>query len=126
MSKLVWGQRHDPLRLFGRRLVLIALLVVIAVAIPGVWGVYKKERESRVLRAEAEAQLADLSQRRAQLEADISKLKTPRGMEETLRAQYRLAKNGEGLIIIVDPSTPVPAKATSTVMEWFNKAFSWW
>lgn len=126
MTRLVWGQRRNPLKLFGKRLALLLLLALVALAASGVWGVYKKERESRALRMEAEAQLADLAGRKAQLEADIAKLKTPRGMEEALREQYRLAKSGEGLIVIVDPPTPVPIEATSTVMEWFNKTFTWW
>ncbi|OGG71202.1 hypothetical protein A3F27_02855 [Candidatus Kaiserbacteria bacterium RIFCSPHIGHO2_12_FULL_53_13] len=119
-------QRRDPLRLFGRRLLLLALLGVVVAAFSGVWGVYRKERESKALRVEAEAQLADLSQRRIQLEADILKLKTSRGMEEILREQYRLAKSGEGLVIIVDPPTSAPTEDTSPVMEWFSRAFSWW
>lgn len=121
-----FGQRHNPLRLFGKRLLLLVLLVLVGIAISGVWGVYRKERESRALRAEAEAQLADLSTRKAQLEADIAKLKTKRGVEESLREQYRLVKSGEGLIVIVDPATPTPVTTTSPVMEWFNKTFSWW
>jgi len=119
-------QRRDPLRLFGRRLLLATLFVLVILAASGVWGVYRKEHESRILRTQAEAQLADLSERRAQLEADIAKLKTPRGMEETLREQYQLAKSGEGLVIIVDSPTPAPTQATSSVMEWFNRALSWW
>ena len=77
------------------------------------------------LRKEAEIQLADLAKRRAQLETDIEKLKTPRGMEEALREQYRLAKTGEHLIIIVDPPTSSPIEATSSVMEWFQNSLSW-
>ena len=121
-----FGQPRNPLKLFGKRLALLLLLTLVIVAISGVWGVYKKERESRALRAEAETRLTDLASRKAQLEADIAKLKTPRGMEEVLREQYRLAKSGEGLIVIVDPPTPVPTEATSTMMEWFQKTLSWW
>ena len=126
MSKLVWGQRRDPLRLIGKRLFLILLFILVGAAISGVWKVYRKEQESFALRREAEIQLEDLSKRRAQLETDIEKLKTPRGMEEALREQYRLAKTGEHLIIIVDPQTPAPLEATSSVMEWFQKTLSWW
>ena len=121
-----FGQRRDPLRLFGRRILMLALLVLAVVRSIGVWGVYQKERESRSLRADSEAQLADLKSRKAQLETDIAKLKTDRGMEAALREQYQLAKSGEGLIVIVDPPTPQPIATTSTMMQWFQKSLSWW
>jgi len=121
-----FNQRRDPLRLLGKRLLLILLFVLVIIAISGVWKAYRKEQESLSLRQEAEIQLADIAKRRAQLEADIAKLNTTRGMEEALREQYRLAKTGEHLIIIVDPPTPAPIVATSSVMEWFQKTLNWW
>ena len=126
MSNLVGGQRRDPLRLFGKRLLLVLLFLLVVVAISGVWKAYRKERESLSLRREAEVQLADIAKRKAQLEADITKLNTPRGMEDALREQYLLAKSGENLIIIVDPPTPTPIQATSSVMEWFQRTFWNW
>lgn len=126
MSNLVWGQRRNPLRLIGKRLLLMVLFALVVVAISGVWKVFRKEQESMVLRREAEIQLADLDKRRAQLEADITKLKTSRGMEEVLREQYNLAKSGERMIVIVDPPAPPPAAPTSPVMKWFKKTLSWW
>src|SRR3989338_1083989 len=121
-----FGQKRNPLRLLGKRVILLSLLALVVAAASGVWGIYKKERGSRELRTEAEVKLADLEVRKTQLEEDIEKLKTPRGMEEALREQYRLAKNGEGLIIIVEQSSSASTQATSTVMQWFNKAFLWW
>ena len=121
-----FNQRRDPLRLIGKRLFLISLFLLVGVAVSGVGKVYRKERESMSLRAEAERQLEDLSTRRVQLEEDIEKLKTPRGMEEALRERYRLAKSGENLIIIVNPPASLPIETTSSVMEWFQKTLSWW
>ena len=119
-------QRRDPLRLIGKRLLLICLLALVIVAVSSVWKVYRKAQESMSLRKEAEAQLLDLDKRRTQLETDITKLKTSRGMEETLREQYGLAKSGEHVIVIVDSPTPAPVPETSPVMEWFQKTLSWW
>jgi len=126
MSNLVWGQRQDPLRLFGKRLLLVLLFFLVIVAISGVWKAYLKEQESLSLRREAEVQLADIAKRKAQLETDITRLNTPRGMEDALREQYLLAKSGENLIIIVDSPTPTPIEATSSVMQWFQEKLSWW
>lgn len=118
--------RHNPVRLFGRRLLILGFFVLVALGISGVWNAYQKERESRALRAEAEAQLSDLSKRDAQLNADIAKLETDRGKEEALRRQYALAGKGEGLIVIVDSHAPETAHATSSILRWLQKAFSWW
>ena len=118
--------RRDPLRLIGKRLLLVLLLVLVIVALSGVWKVYRKAQESSVLRKEAEAQLSDLDKRRTQLEADISKLKTSRGMEEALREQYGLAKSGENVIVIVDSPAQVPAATSPSVMQWFQRTLSWW
>src|SRR3989338_6900838 len=119
------NQRQNAVRLFLRRLGMLALLGLIAVSISGVWGVYKKERESAELRAQVERERADLTARRALLESDLNSLKTDRGIEEALREQYALAESGERLIVIVDREAPASVEATSTVREWLRKFF-WW
>src|SRR3989344_6389174 len=119
------NQRQNAVRLFLRRLGMLALLGLIAVSVSGVWGVYKKERESAELRAQVERERADLIARQALLESDLDRLKTDRGIEEALREQYALAENGEQLIVIVDPQSPPAVEATSTVREWLREFF-WW
>ncbi len=118
--------RNDPVRLFGRRLVLLALLALIIIAGVGVWGTYQKERESYALRQEAEMQLSDLSERQTQLDLDIANLETDRGKEQVLREQYALAARGEGLIVIVDTPPVAPTRATSSLVDWLKKTFTWW
>lgn len=120
------NQRQGAARLFLRRLGLLVLLAVALTAASGVWGVYKKERESAKQRAEAENNRADLEARQAQIEADIAELRTDRGVEEALREQYALAEQGEGLIVIVDPEVPQPAQATTTVMEKIRDFLWFW
>ena len=117
-------QRRDPTRLMWRRLIAVALLIVLAIGIRGVWGVYKKEQESRVLRVEAEAKLADLQEREAELRATISTLRTDRGVEEQLRERYDLAKEDEGVIVIVEPPAPPPEPRPTTFQK-FKGWFSW-
>ena len=114
------------MRLFGRRLVLLGLFALIVLSAMGVWSAYQKEKESRLLRKEAEMQLTDLSQRQAQLDADIASLETDRGKEQVLREQYALAARGEGLIVIVDTPPVAPTRATSSLVDWLKKTFTWW
>lgn len=126
MGMAVFRQR-DPARLFLKRLGLLALFVAVILSASGVWGVYQKERESRVLRIQAEREYADLQDREARLKEDIARLQTDRGVEEALRSQYALAGSGEELIVIVEPPAHEPVHATSSAIQrWFQNLFSWW
>ncbi|PIR83968.1 hypothetical protein COU18_00975 [Candidatus Kaiserbacteria bacterium CG10_big_fil_rev_8_21_14_0_10_51_14] len=118
-------RRNNPVRLLGKRLLVVALLALTIAISWGTWNAYKKERESGVLRTEAELQLEDFTQRHTQLTEDIASLQTSRGMEEVLREQYALAARGEGLIVIVDQPAAEPESATTTTMFEKVKRFFW-
>ncbi len=120
-------ERRDPVRIFGRRLMLLGLFFLVVVALSGVWGIYRKERESAVLKQEALAQLATLSAQQDQLTASIADLETERGKEAALRQEYNVGNAGEGMVIIVEPLKPATTTATSTSFEtWLQDTFSWW
>ncbi len=108
-----------------RRIVILMLLALVFVGVRGVWGVYKKERESRMLRAETEMQLAELKIREADLRRDMAALKSERGIEEVLREEYELAKEGEGVIVIVDSTEPAPQEPEPTRIERLGSWFGW-
>lgn len=120
------NQRHGVVRLLLRRVGMLVLLVLVFLASSSVWSVYEKDRESRKLRLQAEAEKSDLLFRQAQLERGVTEIHTDRGLEEALREQYAFAERGEKLIVIVEPPTPAPLEATSTFQGWFKKAFGWW
>lgn len=117
-------QRRDPLRLMWRRVGAFALLVLVAIAARGVWGVYQKEKSSHQLRVEAEATLSDLQNREQKLRADIASLKSSRGLEAELRERYDLAKDGEGVVVIVDPPS-APEEPEPTKFQKIRSWFSW-
>lgn len=120
------NQRQIAVKLFFKRLGLLVLFGLFAIAASGVWGVYQKASESGKLRKEAELEKADLVERQARLGEDISQLNTDRGLEEALREQFALAAQGEKLIVIVEPPSATATKATTTVGEWFKNTFWWW
>ena len=100
------------------------LLALIALAVQAVWGIYQKELESRQLRTEAEAKLADLQKRQIELQNGIDKLNSNRGVEETLRQNFDLAKPGEEMVVIIEPPRGENVTATST--NWFQQVLHWW
>ena len=117
--------RADAVRLFWRRMMLLGLFVLVLASAWAVWGVFKKERESRALRTLAEAQLKDLTDRETNLTASIGALETERGKEEALRGAYAVGKPGEGLVIIVDQTPTTTPKAKTSPLDWFKRLFSW-
>lgn len=118
------AQRGDPVRLMRRRLLVLGLVLLTAFVGHGSWSVYHKEQESRALRAEAESQLASLEAREMRLRGDIARLKSERGVEEALRAEYELGESGEEVLVIVEPSAPPPEpKPRESVWE---RALPWW
>lgn len=124
---VVSAQRADPVRLLWRRVFLLALVVAVLLAASGVWKIYTRERESAALNRESQTRLADLFTRQDQLQKDIANLNTDRGKEAALREQYQMGRQGEGLIIIVNPATPVvPHAASSPITDWFKKFLPWW
>jgi cell division protein FtsB len=120
-------ERRNPVRLFVRRLGLLGLFIFVCLALSGVWNIYLKNQESITLNNQAQAHLADLSQRQAELTTDIASLNTDRGREAALRQQYAMGHHGEGMIVIVEPRTPAPIEATTTTWQmWVKKIFSFW
>ncbi len=55
----------------------------------------------------AEIKVADLKKMKERLGADISKLNTGGGVEESIRGKFGLAKEGERLIVVIDNKSNV-------------------
>ena len=118
-------ERNDPIRILGRRILLILLAMLVVSALWALWDIFRKNMEATQLRAEAEGRLADLESQQAKLEADIEELETNRGMEAALRQQYAVAGAGEGLIVIVESDKTSTRQASSTPLGWIAKLFHW-
>lgn len=76
-----------------------ALMIFFTWVIINFLGKMKETSHNRTI---AENKLIELEQKKEQLTVGIEKLKTDEGKEESVREKFGLAKEGEGLIIIVD------------------------
>lgn len=64
------------------------------------------EQGTREKREERAAELARTKQKAAALEAKVTWMESERGVEEAMREQFDVAKQGEEVIVIVDESLP--------------------
>jgi cell division protein FtsB len=87
-------------------MLLVFLLVFFIFGVIGFTGKMMATSENRKI---AENKLAELQKQKTELSANIAKLKTDAGIEEGIREKFGLAKEGEGLIIVVeDKNKPEP------------------
>ena len=84
---------------------LIFLGIIIIALAWSVLGLIGKTMETAKNRKLAEEKIAELEQKKIKLTSDIEKLNTDRGMEENIRDKFGLAKEGEGMILVVDDKT---------------------
>lgn len=112
-----YEQRHDPLRILLWRIITVLLGVGVVLMGGAVWGVYQKERETKEKRQVAEAERDTTRAHEDALRAEVHRLETPRGIEEELRTQFELSKEGEGLIVLVEQEG-VPARAVPQQPWW--------
>ena len=83
------------------RPVLLVLSIMVLIFAWSVFGFLGKMQTTRENRQMAESQLIELEKAKEKLSSDIAKLKTDEGVEESIRKKFGLAKEGEGVIIIV-------------------------
>lgn len=96
------------------RPMLVLLVVLLVVTLNSTWKMYEKASLAREQKNRLEKELEDLKSRELELEAKIANLKTERGLEEEIRGRFSVAKNGESVVVVVDPSS---GEGTSTKDE---------
>ena len=121
-----WEKRSYRRFLYSR-----AGLVVVAVGVffvgRAAFVMYGKQREAVRNAAAAAEELAAVKDREDYLTKEIARLETERGLEEEVRTKFRVVKEGEQLIVLVDPK-PVEASTTpeehrsffGKVLDFFN------
>ncbi len=87
---------------------LIALSVFLLLLIYSIFKTVPKNREAVRNRNIAMRQYQNLSSEAALLKAQVEKLKTADGVEESVRDKFRVIKEGEGLVVIVDEPKDEP------------------
>ena len=107
--------------------VLAFLGIIVLVFAFGVVGFMGKMRMTIENRKIAENKIAQLEKEKEKLSSDVAKLKSQDGIEESIRQKFGLAKEGEGMIMIVDDKNQakrvedIPKKGfLSSLIFWKN------
>ena len=96
-------QRKRKLRTFLETWpVLILLLALVVFFAFGILNFVGKMGETAKSKKIAEDAFIELEERKAGLEEDIETLETPLGKERVFREDFGLAKEGEGVIVVID------------------------
>lgn len=92
---------------------LIVLLGVLYVVGRATWNVSLKQNDSETKKDQTQGRYEQLVSHRDALEASVAKLKTDEGVEQEIRDKFRMAKDGEQLIVIIDDKAKEGEGATA-------------
>ncbi len=99
----------------------IFLVVIAGFLLNGVWGVYLKERQTRINKQQRSVYLDGLEVRKDALGGEINRLNTERGVEEEIRKKYEVAKEGEKIIVIIEPPSSDTEYNIRESKSWFDR-----
>lgn len=97
---------------------LLILSILFIIFIVGVFSLFLKMQETNKNKQNAQAKLEELEKRKEKLLLDIEGLTTEKGQEKLFRESYGFAREGEGVVVIVDQ-----AKSSDINDEPINKGF---
>lgn len=99
--------------------VLLLLVCVLAFVGKGTWNLFSKYNDVRGKTIEVDAELVKLEAQKAEMQKRVGYLSTDFGKEEEIRNKFMVAKEGEGVIMVVDPKPVVVAdEAVPTPNAW--------
>ena len=110
--------------LYSKPTLIILALLVIWLSF-NVFGMYKKERDTRLRRIEQREVLDELEGREESLREEIERLSTERGIEEEVRSKFEVGKEGEEVVIIVDNPDDEDVNKKEIEKTFLQKIFSW-
>ena len=100
-------QRKNKFKRFMQTKPVLLILVIMVIAFAwNIAGMVGKMNETVKNRKDVENKISELEQMKSELSSDIDDLNTDKGVEESIREKFGLAKEGEGMIIIVDDKDP--------------------
>ena len=105
--------------------VLIFLGILVLLFAWNVFGFIGKMEITRENRKIVENKVAELEREKAKLSADIARLETEEGIEESIREKFGLVKEGESLIVVIEDKNALQAESRENTGGFFSRLFFW-
>lgn len=106
--------RHHKESFFHSRFWIGVLLIFFCITAFSVFKMFKKYTHAKTIRDDFQLELSETQKHQADLQKNIDALSTDRGKEAEIRDRYRVVKDGEQMILIVDnQEKPSVTKAIS-------------
>jgi cell division protein FtsB len=110
--------------IFSRK-VLVLLAFVSAFLIFSTVKVYIKSRNAVSKNEEIKKEVADLEQRKSDLQKEISRLQSESGAEEEVRKKFNVQKPGEEVLVIVEKNNENDKINQGESSGFFTKIWQW-
>ncbi len=94
--------KHHKESFFYTRFWIVVLVIFSILLSLSVIRIYRKYAHAKSIRDEYAGELIQIQKNRNTLQANIEALSTPRGKEAEIRDRYRVVKEGEQMILIVN------------------------
>ena len=117
-------QKQKIRRMLYSKQIFFIMIVVTIFFFRGAWGVWQKQLESSKKMHDAEARLALVSTRKDELSKDIKRLSTAEGVEREIRQRYSVKRQGEEVILVVDPKLSTSTEDVERSTFW-EKTMQW-
>jgi len=108
--------------IYSKVTVVILLLLVLFVG-RSVWGVYQKNKIASYHYNQSQENLEELRARQVEISSSVERLSSERGIEEEIRRTLPVAREGEGVIVILDQEADVEVAGDNELPA--NRD-SWW
>lgn len=84
------------------KVTLFFLFLILVLFARSTYGLWQKERDTKKTVNDAKVELSSLIEKEASLSSRVASLKTERGVEEAIRGKFKVAKPGEGVVVVVN------------------------
>ena len=114
-------QKHGKLQyLMQTKTFLVFFGLVILFFIYSMFGFLGKMQETKRNRQNIEDKIVELEKSKQKFNADISNLKTDKGIEENIRDKFGLVKEGENMILIIEDKNKIEPEKTANSQGLFS------
>lgn len=119
-EKRIW-----PVILYSKITLVLLFLIVVVLAM-SVYERFTIEREMQSRRAAAEAERAQLIERKRELEEKVEYLSADHGIEAEIRKHFDVAQDGEQVIVITENENDQRAAAAAAIVTPDDAAEEGW